>query len=121
LIPARLPIRLFDSFCDSASPERKKQIMENSLLPVWTEGFVPRDLLGQPFGLETVDCEVRTKTNGSCYGTHALTVAPGVANQEIAVRSAADNLSLRPQRAYCKPVQDLSFSIRLELLPAPEI
>jgi hypothetical protein len=95
--------------------------MENSLLPVWTEGFVPRGPLVQPFSLETADCEVRIKTNVSCYGMRALTVAPRVSNQEIAVRSSADNLSLPPERAYCKPVQDLSFSIRLELLRAPEI
>jgi hypothetical protein len=51
----------------------------------------------------------------------ALAAAPGVANQDIAVRSAAANLSLPPQFMYCKPVQDLSFSIRLELLRTPEI
>jgi hypothetical protein len=95
--------------------------MENSLLPGWTEGFVPRGLVVQSFSSETADCEVRTRTNASCYGMHALTVAPGVPNQEITVRSAADCLSLPPQRSYCKPVQDLSFSIRLELLRAPEI
>jgi hypothetical protein len=116
-----LPIRLFESFRDFRVTERKKQIMENSLLPVWTEGFVPRGLLVQSFSLETADCEVRTKTNVSCYGMHALAVAPGVPKQDIAVRSAADNLSLPPERSYCKPVQDLSFSIRLELLRAPEI
>jgi hypothetical protein len=95
--------------------------MENSLFPVWTEGFVPRRLLVQPFSLETADCEVRSMTNVSCYGMHALTVAPVVPNQDIAVRSVADNHSLRPQLSYCKPVQDLSFSIRLELLRNPEI
>jgi hypothetical protein len=95
--------------------------MENSLLPVGTEGFVPRGLLVQPFSLETADCEVRSRTNIRCYGVHALTVAPGVPNQGIAVRSAADNLSLPPQLSYCKPVRDLSFSIRLELLRTPEI
>jgi hypothetical protein len=52
---------------------------------------------------------------------HALTVAPGTPNQDIAVHSAAYNLSLPPERSYCKPVQDLSFSIRLELLREPEI
>ena len=95
--------------------------MENSLLPVWTEGFVPRRLLVQPFSLEAADCEVRSRTNVSCHGMHALAVAPGVANQDIAVRSVADNLSLPPQLTYCKPVQDLSFSIRLELLRSAEI
>ena len=95
--------------------------MENSLLPVWTEGFVPRGLLVQPFSLETADCEVRSMTNVSCYGMHALTGAPVVPNQDIAVRSAADNLSSWPPLSYCKPVQDLSFSIRLELLRRPEI
>jgi hypothetical protein len=95
--------------------------MENSLLPVWTEGFVPRGLLVQPFSLETADYEVRSRTNFSCYGMHTLTVAPGVPNQDIAGRSAAGNLSLPPQLSYCKPVQDLSFSMRLELLRTPEI
>ena len=95
--------------------------MENSLLPVWTEGFVPRGILVQPFSLETADGDVESRTNGSYYGMHALTVAPVVPNQDIAVRSAADNLSLRPQLSYCKPVQGLSFSIRLELLRTPEI
>ena len=60
-------------------------------------------------------------TNVSCYGMHALTVAPVAPNQDIALRSAADNLSPRPPLSYCKPVQDLSFSIRLELLRKPEI
>ncbi len=95
--------------------------MENSLLPVWTEGFVPRGLLVQPLSLETADGDVESRTNGSCYGMHALTVAPVVPNQDIAVRSAAANLSSWPPLSYCKPVQDLSFSIRLELLRRPEI
>lgn len=95
--------------------------MENSLLPVWTEDFVPRGLLGQPFSLETADYEVKSMTNDSCYDVHALTVAPVAPNHDIAVRSAADNLSMWPQFSYCKPVQGLSFSIRLELLRRPEI
>jgi len=70
--------------------------MENSLLPGWTEGFVPRGLVVQSFSSETADCEVRTRTNASCYGMHALTVAPGVPNQEITVRSAADSLLAAP-------------------------
>jgi len=94
--------------------------MENSLLPVWTEGFLPRGLQVQPFSLEIEDCEVKSRMNVTCYGMHALTVAPVVPYQDIAVRSV-DNHSLRPQLSYCKPVQDLSFSIRLELLRTPEI
>jgi len=121
LIPARLPIRLFESFRDFRVARKEKQIMENGLLPVWTKGFVPAGFLVQPFSLEAADCEVRTKTKVSCYGMHAFRVALGVPNQEIAVRSGDDNLSLPPERCYCKPVQDLSFSIRLELLREPEI
>ena len=95
--------------------------MENGLLPVWTKGFVPGGFLVQPFSLEAADCEVRTETKVSGYGMHAFSVALGVPNQEIAVRSADDNLSLPPERSYCKPVQDVCFSIRLELLREPEI
>jgi len=48
--PSPLPIRLFESFRDSrVSRKGKNRIMENSLLPVWTEGFVPRDFWFQPF------------------------------------------------------------------------
>jgi hypothetical protein len=98
--------------------------MENSLLPVWTEDFVPRGLLVQPFSLETAHYEVKSMANDSCYDMHALTVAPVAQvapNHDIAVRSAAENLSMRPQFSYCKPVQGLSFSIRLDLLRRPEI
>jgi hypothetical protein len=83
--------------------------------PVRTESRIPIKLVLELHSFENSAHEITSTVNVSLHGVRVLTKSPWAPNQDVSVRSFLGHLHSRAHVVYCKPLQDDSFSVGLEL------